>query len=106
MWLPSRVFHSCTVLSLLPEATRLPSGDKTTALTAEERFAEISTSRPVAASQTRTVLSELAEATRRLSGDQTTALMRPLWRRYSRVLRLGEGSSGKNVRVAPLVGSL
>src|SRR6266571_567745 len=75
MWLPSSVFHSCTVLSLLPEATRLPSGDKTTALTAEERFAEISTSRPVAASQTRTVLSELAEATRRLSGAQTRTVL-------------------------------
>src|SRR5260370_22297463 len=105
MWLPSRVFHSCTVLSLLPEATRLPSGDKTTALTAEERFAEISTSRPVAASQTRTVLSELAEATRRLSGDQATALARALWRRYSRLLRLGESKLVKIFCLLSLAGA-
>ena len=69
---PVSTSHSRTVLSLLPDASRRPSGLKHTEITPRPCPSSILTHSPVSASHSRTVLSLLPDATNRPSGLKHT----------------------------------
>lgn len=69
--------QSCTVLSQDPEARRVPSGEKATALTYPEWPPNIAVQFPVIVSQSRTVWSSDPEASWVPSGENITDLISP-----------------------------
>src|SRR5437588_6575534 len=74
--------QTCTVLSSLPEARRLPSGDHATVCTLPPCARWVKTFVPLVASQTCTVLSSPPDAIRVPSGDHATAATGRLCPRY------------------------
>ena len=66
--------HSFSVLSSLPDSTRVPSGENATEVTQSECPSKVRTRAPVAASHSFSVLSELPDSTRVPSGENATEM--------------------------------
>src|SRR5215470_6846322 len=74
---PDAVLQILAVLSLLPDSTRVPSGENATELTQAECPSKVRINCPLAASQSLSVLSQLPERRRAPSVEKVTASITP-----------------------------